>query len=247
MGEYHTNINYELLFGLPNKEYDNLMKSFYAASHRHDLAMLKRIFEDAKEMYFSEDDIVSLIEQLVKQEMPTNRCELLLDKLSNCNLVKKIYFQDQSTILDTDYGQIKFAKISELFPEIIVEAMPEKDKQEGECHSLSMDVCLQLFSPNEIVTGYISTISDKARFLHSWIETTINGNELVIDPTASMVINKTGYYFLYHAEPLSRVRQSHLIYDIYRISCLGLSNKEVLLYWNEIIRNLEQNQQLFIR
>lgn len=247
MMKSYTNKNYELLFGSPNKEYNKLMAAYYDAVCHHDVIRLQKLFEDAKAVYFREDEIASVIEQLVKHEVPLDTRKVLLENLVNHSLIKKYYSQDLITVLETDYVQIKFTKISEIFPGLEAQDIIKPGEQEGHCHSLSMDMCSQLFVPNEIVTGYISTISDQARFLHSWIETTINGNIWVLDPTVNMVINRDSYYFLHHAKPLSRVSQTGLIYGTDRISYLGLTCKESLLYWNEIMQDLDRNNQVFKR
>ena len=79
------------------------------------------------------------------------------------------------------------------------------DERHGECYEIAHEISLNLGISNNIVTGYIYGYTDKSKFLHSWVETTIKGEEYVIDGTLNSLINKQGYYLMQHAKPITKI------------------------------------------
>jgi len=66
--------------------------------------------------------------------------------------------------------------------------------RQGRCFESSYNISKNLGIKNDLVTGYIYGLSDKSRYLHSFIETKLHGEEVVIDFTMNAIINKNGYY-----------------------------------------------------
>lgn len=106
---------------------------------------------------------------------------------------------------------------------------------------MSLEISLSLNFPNEVVTGFIYGISDKVKYLHSWIEFNKDGNEYVIDYTMNVIMNKEGYYFIRQAEELSRISNQDILFD----SKISINSKVYLVFRHEIMKELEKNSFLF--
>ena len=95
-------------------------------------------------------------------------------------------------------------------------------------------------------------ISDKEKNIHTWIEFEEGKNEYVIDYTFNVLMNKEGYYYLRKAEPLSIITSKEMnsdrklgIFDkdneMANGKGIGISEKEYLLFRNEILNDLLKN------
>lgn len=104
---------------------------------------------------------------------------------------------------------------------------------------------------NSIVTGYIYGISPNDKKLHSWIEFKKKNEDYVIDFINNLVINKSGYYYLTHAEKLNEVsseilKSDEIIYNEFN-KILNLSEQEYLIFRDFIIKDLEKNKSLVLK
>lgn len=84
----------------------------------------------------------------------------------------------------------KYPFIKEWLPEI------ENESRYGACHNDA--VVLAIMTPEEcnVVTGYVSPLTDKVRYLHSWVEINSKDGEKVMDPSRNLFISKKDYYEL---------------------------------------------------
>lgn len=97
----------------------------------------------------------------------------------------------------TEDIEIKAMKLSEVMPDI-KKKYPFIDKEEriGNCHQFCIEF-VQLFNFKcNIATGYVAPLSQKNKNLHSWIELTLWGENMVLDFTRGLMFNKEGYYYL---------------------------------------------------
>ena len=96
------------------------------------------------------------------------------------------------------------------------------------------------------MTGYIYGYSDKSKFLHSWVESTINDEEYVIDGTLNAMINKDGYYLMQHAKPITKISDSVLKSDIknYVNEMQSIPLEVYYVFRDEIVNDLEKNQSI---
>lgn len=92
----------------------------------------------------------------------------------------------------------------------------ENDKRDGTCFEKAYKISLNLGKKNDIVTGYTYGYTDKSKYLHSWIETELHGEEIVIDGALNSIFNKDGYYKLRKIEQLTRISNIELEQDIDR-------------------------------
>ena len=160
-------------------------------------------------------------------------------------LSAKIEFNEEKNMdeiqIETIDGPIRQITFSELADEIL-EDLPEleTDKRAGECYRLTHAINRHLGLPHEMVTGCIYGYTDISRFLHSWIELTYKGEEYVIDGTMNALINKSAYYSLRKAQPITKISdvtfQSDL--DNHMDILEGVNLEVYLLYRNEIINGL---------
>ena len=163
-----------------------------------------RINEWTKDTLSSTDKLIFL-----------NELKRLKDYIIDVNIETNAKFNLPEVFIKTTDGIIKviqfssFApKVKELFPFI------ENNQRWGKCFNFAYDISLNLGLSNEIVTGYIYGYSDKSKFLHSWVETTINGEEYVIDGTLNAMINKEGYYLMQYAKPITKISDVVLKSDL---------------------------------
>ena len=141
-------------------------------------------------------------------------------------------------------------QLSKLLPSTM-ELLPdlENDEREGTCFSKAYHIALNLGIPNDIVTGFCYGYTDKSKFLHSWVETKLKSEEVIIDGTLNAIFNKEGYYNLRHTKPISRISNKTLKSDIdkYLKDFKTISPEVYYVFRDEIIKDFEKNSDLFER
>ena len=119
--------------------------------------------------------------------------------------------------------------------------------EKATCFVKALRIATHLGIENSIVTGYCYGYSDKSRFLHSFVETTLDGKEVVIDGTLNAIMNKDGYYALRHIKPLTKISNQTLQEDkenyLYKIE--KFPPEVYFVFRDEIIRDFEKNDELF--
>ena len=146
----------------------------------------------------------------------------------------------EATIKAVPFSQA-FKDTVSLFPDI------ETEKREGTCGEKSLDISRFLDIPNEVVTGYCYGYTDQAIYLHSWVEIELNQKDYVIDGTLNAIINKDGYYYLRHVEPISRISSAVIESDIHTyLFQLGQIVPQVyFVYRDEIVKDFKKNDFIF--
>lgn len=130
-------------------------------------------------------------------------------------------------------------KIKKIIPEI------ETEGRFGNCYKYAYYISLGLPFSNYLTTGYIYGYSDKSKFLHSWIETTINGEDYVIDATLNAMINKKGYYLIQHAKPINKISNQTFREDLNNYQMIDNKNIPMEVYYvfrDEIISEFEKKK-----
>lgn len=172
------------------------------------------------------------------------------DYVHNVSISQNTKFNLPEVNIETADGTIRAIQFSALAPSS-KELLPylETDERHGKCFDIAYYMSLHLGKPNKIVTGYIYGYSDKAKFLHSWIEATIKGEDWVIDGTLNALINKEGYYLMQHAEPITRISNETFKEDIKKyMAKIGQFPLEVYyVFRDEIIKDFENNNNIFER
>ena len=241
--------NYDLEFNVPEKEANEWYLKVYELGEKGDAEGVTELFKQANELYFDEYHIYNTIQQLTNDNAEKTR---LLKQLKECKIVKKIKTYKDGTIVivtkkdkDNNIPDIIVTRLSDFILDLKEE---DNDlgtwERQGKCHAKSKEISLRLTFPNEVVTGYFHSMSDKARFLHSWVEFSQNGKDYVIDYTMNIVMNKRGYYFIRHIEELCRISDTDILSDLELFSQLkGLNIKEYMVYRHEIAKELKEKGQ----
>lgn len=175
-----------------------------------------------------------------------NELRDLEDYILDIKVEKNEKFNLPEVKIETTKGIIQAIQFSSVAPEV-KNLFPfiESDKRFGNCYDFAYNISLNLGVPNQIVTGYIYGYSDKSKFLHSWVESTINDEEYVIDGTLNAMINKDGYYLMQHAKPITKISDSVLKSDIKNhLDVMQTMPMEVYyVFRNEIVNDLERNNK----
>lgn len=208
--------------------------------------------KSAKELYILEYRICLAIYQYTKNTLTDeekqdflNGLKLLTPYISNVENTNSVLR------IQTNNGDIIVKKLVDIMPGLgEYDPCIENDKRQGQCHYKSIELSNIIQNPHQVVTGFIHGASDFAKYLHTWIEITLKGKEYVFDYTLNACINKDGYYFIKHAEPLSRISKEDIARE-YPVLCGEMSDpttfnvKEYLVFRDEIIRALNKNRHLF--
>lgn len=175
-----------------------------------------------------------------------NELRDLGDYILDIKVEKNEKFNLPEVKIETTKGIIQAIQFSSVAPEV-KNLFPfiESDKRFGNCYDFAYNISLNLGVPNQIVTGYIYGYSDKSKFLHSWVESTINDEEYVIDGTLNAMINKDGYYLMQHAKPITKISDSVIKSDIKNhLDVMQTMPMEVYyVFRNEIVNDLERNNK----
>ena len=175
-----------------------------------------------------------------------NELRDLGDYILDIKVEKNEKFNLPEIKIETTKGIIQAIQFSSVAPEV-KNLFPfiESDKRFGNCYDFAYNISLNLGVPNQIVTGYIYGYSDKSKFLHSWVESTINDEEYVIDGTLNAMINKDGYYLMQHAKPITKISDSVLKSDIKNhLDVMQTVPLEVYyVFRDEIVNDLERNNK----
>lgn len=176
-----------------------------------------------------------------------NELRDLGDYILDIKVEKNEKFNLPEIKIETTKGIIQAIQFSSVAPEV-KNLFPfiESDKRFGNCYDFAYNISLNLGVPNQIVTGYIYGYSDKSKFLHSWVESTINDEEYVIDGTLNAMINKEGYYLMQHAKPITKISDSVLKSDIKNhLDVMQIIPIETYyVFRDEIVNDLKRNSKI---
>ena len=150
-----------------------------------------------------------------EKEKFINKLLNLKDYIKKIDIGKNNNFNLPELSIETTEGTIRAIQFSSIVPKC-KEKLPfiETDERHGQCYDMAHIISLNLGISNNIVTGYIYGYTDKSKFLHSWVETTIKGEDYVIDGTLNSLINKQGYYLMQHAQPITKISNQTFANDI---------------------------------
>lgn len=176
-----------------------------------------------------------------------NELRDLGDYILDIKVEKNEKFNLPEVKIETTKGIIQAIQFSSVAPEV-KNLFPfiESDKRFGNCYDFAYNISLNLGVPNQIVTGYIYGYSDKSKFLHSWVESTINDEEYVIDGTLNAMINKEGYYLMQHAKPITKISDSVLKSDIknHLDVMQTIPIETYYVFRDEIVSDLKRNSKI---
>lgn len=174
----------------------------------------------------------------------------LKDYIKKIDISKNNNFNVPELSIETTEGTIRAIQFSSIAPKC-KEKLPfiETDERHGKCYEMALEISLNLGISNNIVTGYIYGYTDKSKFLHSWVEATIKGEDYVIDGTLNSLINKQGYYLMQHAQPITKISNQTFANDIknYLEKIETFPIEVYYVFRDEIIKDFQKNDEIFER
>jgi len=206
------------------------------------------------------------INKWTQSESKDNNKEYIIQKLkrmddyvTDVRVENNNKFNIPELIIETKNGPIKVLQLSERYPKLKKVSLEteyatklfseiESEKRNGHCFDFAYYLTLMIPLDTKLTTGYVYGFCDKAMFLHSWVETTIDGEEYVIDGTLNAIINKEGYYLMEHAKTINQIDKNTFLDDLNKyeiINNVDIPLEAYYVFRDEIIKDLERNQDVF--
>lgn len=261
--EKPLNRNYNFLFNIPEEKsvkIDNLAGKYctYIAGGHNIKAIatsLRLIFiEKVKKFYFEKSITESCIEELTFTNSQERKNEIL-EALRNSPICEEVEENNETINITTCFEPLKFTTISKFFPQLDKDNdLEDIEERIHKCHSKSVEyseILKNMEINNDVVTAYIHAITDKGKYVHSWVEFEIDGKKHVLDYTKNIVMNKEGYYSLWSIdEIISKINCVDIENDkkIYKQISNGyyhIDYKTYLTCRDEIMRDLQKNKEIF--
>lgn len=102
-----------------------------------------------------------------------------------------------------------YPKIAEYYPSVLT-----MKSRKGKCHAMSIAIASGLGDEAMISTGSMYHLTPRAKFLHSWVEETIDDIEYCHDFTYNLSLKKQDYYDLFHIKPYEKIPASQYKKDV---------------------------------
>ena len=119
-------------------------------------------------------------------------------------------------------------------------------KQLKKANIRAIDVAESLTTPSRVITGKVSGLTSKSKFMHNWVETTIDNKSMVIDYSMNAIINKSGYYSFRNAEFINAIESYNLPSDIEAIrpylESEELTINEYLVHRDAVMEALNESE-----
>lgn len=218
-------------------------------SKSNDIIAFVEHLQTATEFYFDDSYICAVIKNFTYSNTTNERKISLVDMLISKGYISSAQTTDNATTFTKPNGKtITFIPLTEVFPNIRFREELESNERSGRCHQGSLDLSQFEFDfEHSVVTGYTCNISNKSRYLHSWIETNLNGIDVVVDYTMNAIIDKNAYYDFMHAEPITKIAGTDVKQDIplvLRSKYKGYDNRMYLLFRDEMMSEIKNKQTI---
>ena len=131
--------------------------------------------------------------------------------------IKDITMTDRDHIvISLKDRDIEAARLSNVYPKIAeyYPAVLTMEQRKGKCHAMSIAIASGLGDDAVIATGSMYHLTPRAKFLHSWVEETIDNTEYCHDFTYNLSIRKQDYYDLFHIKPYEKIPATQYKQDI---------------------------------
>lgn len=172
------------------------------------------------------------------------------------DVIKSITCDDNNIEIKLIDGIVKAEKFFHAYPNLIGD-FPEiiTKNRYGKCHMLSLRFAMLSDVDGQVATGYVAPLARKNKILHSWVETKLNGKDVVIDFVRGLVFDKESYYYLKNIDnrvekiDLKTVASESIIIDkLYKtepfFTKIYFSNhRQALKIYNQII-NPSDNEKI---
>lgn len=157
-------------------------------------------------------------------------------------------FNVSEVVIETIDGTIRAIQFSKFKPNVKKYIPNIEDKTRyGNCYIFSFYISIGIPFKNYLTTGYVYGYSDKSKFLHSWVEVNLDGEDYVIDATLNAMVNKEGYYLMENAKPINKISKQTLIDDLDNYKIIDNENIPIEVYYvfrDEIIEDLIKNKDI---
>ena len=240
------NRNFKKLFEEPDEESRKWQDALFNAAYIGDDDEFNRLLSEADEFYFDESQIHTAIEDFTSNENEDIRDKHLSD-LKKIDWVDDVKAEENELLIKTQKGPIEVSRISDNVNGFTNDLrLLSRTARKGQCHHDTIAMALMSEQEISVVTGYIYGLTDKAKFLHSWLEFEDEDKKFVADYTMNAIMNKDGYYMIQHPEELARISNKQLKEDWKILKKLvkadiTFMNNEYLVFRNEIMENLKKN------
>lgn len=245
------------------KNYDNLFHKEYRESQKLDEKIATLLYEKkydvllnylkeigARWLYLEDYQNLFVIDKFTKNEESKEMLAAIAnqDDVQETALIHDEKWNLPRLIIKKEHLSIEVLPFSKLdtnikknFPDI------ETNKRDGTCFSKAYNISQVLDIPSQIVTGFVYGYTDKSKFLHSWIETKMSDEEVVIDGTLNAIFNKEGYYDIRHTEVLNRISNEAVYNDVknYLEQIQNIPQEFYFVFKDAIIKDLERNKIIF--
>ena len=159
--------------------------------------------------------------------------------VENTSIVEKVQFNIQNGIIKI-YTKNGYVQGDLITVNVLSKSLPwlkfnediKSLRRVGQCHHKSLeladDMRYELNMSPDIVTGMASSLADKSKVLHTWLEVKIQGKPYVMDYTMNALIDKEAYYKIKHVkeDETCKIAYGDYLYDKPLISPL-LEKKEL--------------------
>lgn len=210
--------------------------------------VMQIIAENGAILYFTDYKIGSLVKAMGTEGAQETKMGLYRELYKKEDDISKIILnRDGLKIERTDGVTIKAKVLSDIFPNLFVDdEVIKTSKRTKNVSYNTINLSTHLYMDNKVVSGFVYGISSKSKYLHSWIETKLDGEDVVIDYSMNTIMNREGYYNLRKAEPISKITKSKLMEDgkvVYPYILSGeLTYKEYLLCPQEVLENISNHE-----
>jgi len=238
-----------LLGGKLDEESSEWIREFVRLKHNEDWDKFREYLKTCEKLYLPQHEISKFINEFTENKYSYEQKYEFMNHLKKWDkFVNDVEITENKVVIDTIDGVVKAKILSEVLPQLKeIDPKIQTSERLGKCHQGTLNISSILENPHEVVTGYIYGPSDKAKYIHTWIECLIKEKECVIDYTMNAFMNKEGFYIIKNPEPLSRISSKNIKEDAKRYGGLleKINLRQYLLYRDELISDLEKNGQFF--
>lgn len=211
------NPNYNNLFEETEKEVDEVHSKILKVIKGKNSKKIMRLFEERPDITIESRDENILLELVGEYTLKNTKKqrERLLKTMENNELVKNIEDSNECNLIIRlqDGNLLKVIKATELIPPL----RKYKDlltlKRYGKCHGASKSHVGGFGKGSNVSTGYTSNMAKENKYLHSWIEFRVYGQEWVFDYTLNAIMDKENYYRLNHVEKINDISKEEIEID----------------------------------
>ncbi len=170
-----------------------------------------------KELNIFNDNVIELINAFTLLDYYSDyELEYMKRDILGAYLINRVAIKRRKELkIITPDKTLPVLTLSEIFPELGEKISLLTDpERHGHCHRGCIKIAQVLNKKDlNIVTGTIYVIHPMQETLHTWIETNINGSDLVFDHNFNAIFKKQDYYDLMHASVIQSLPYETVHHD----------------------------------